>query len=91
MINEKGTRLSCAPYKCNDEGTCKLSCKSVDDCSADSACGPDGRCISAEAVTNDSSCGAAGRPGGEGAGALTAALALAGMLAARRRRGEGRA
>lgn len=41
-----GQKQDCSPFKCQDDGTCRQACRSVDDCVAPNACDPgSGKCV----------------------------------------------
>jgi hypothetical protein len=84
----------CKPYRCNDDGSCKTACGSVDDCLPPNVCSTDGQCVDpgvsgdgADGAGEDDGCGCR-VPGQRRAGpGWLAALALgaAWRLLARRR------
>jgi MYXO-CTERM domain-containing protein len=80
-----GTQVDCTPYKCENNGTCKIACSSVQDCIAPNVCGESGACVPPPAGTGDSGGCAMGRAPTDprAAGALFG-LVLA-ILAMRRR------
>ena len=82
-----GKSQSCAPYRCNADGTCKVECNSLEDCVGGNLCNQDQRCVQAGAddTGDDGGCGCR-VPGGPlpfGPGAL--ALFAFGALMWRRR------
>ncbi|NUO51295.1 MAG: hypothetical protein HOV80_20765 [Polyangiaceae bacterium] len=87
-LGRDGVTSDCSPYRCNVDGTCKLSCASVDDCAIGLVCDPDGMtCIApppAEGGEEGCACTEPGR-GAPGGTAPIAALAIALAALARRR------
>lgn len=81
----------CAPFRCNpDNGVCRETCSSVDQCIAENVCDPSGRCVPPppnHAIVDDTSCSAS-LPQGERRGSpfLAGLALLVGSLFLRRRR-----
>ncbi len=87
-LGRDGTASDCSPYRCNADGTCKLSCASVDDCALGLVCDPESMTCTApppaEGGEEGCACSEPGR-GVSGSGAPLAAIALALAALARRR------
>ncbi len=88
--------VSCAPYRCGLSGSpaalgCVTQCSSIDDCADGYACDPQGKCRARPdvAATFAVTCSAGPRPPGSPP-ALAAWLAGLALLAAARRRRQGR-
>lgn len=86
LRNPDGTTSSCAPYNCEGQ-SCKTSCSSINDCTPGSICTSEKVCVASldDPGAADSSCGCevVGAPAGLGAG--LGWLAIATLLAKRRR------
>jgi hypothetical protein len=87
---EQRTLFPCDPNACDEiQGACLKECATVKDCAPPLVCDPDGECVQAppRAVGADSACAfEPASPAGSGARGALAALALAALLVARRRR-----
>ncbi len=55
-------KFDCAPYKCDPDGTCRSSCRSVVDCVAPSVCSGDGKCVAGPMVEGQSCSVSAAHP-----------------------------
>ncbi|MBI4706118.1 MAG: hypothetical protein HY744_33910 [Deltaproteobacteria bacterium] len=84
-----GQSIDCTPFKCAADGTCRTTCSTSDDCVGDSVCDRDHRCVHRPETTpageESASCGCR-LPAGAGTPRWAAGLALAALLARRRRR-----
>lgn len=87
-LGRDGVTSDCSPYRCNTDGTCKLSCASVDDCALGLVCDPDSStCVApppAEGGEEGCACSVPGRGAHDG-GVPFAAIGLALAALARRR------
>jgi hypothetical protein len=87
-LGRDGVSTDCSPYRCNTDGTCKLSCASVDDCALGLVCDPESMTCTApppaEGGEEGCACSEPGR-GVPAGGAPLAALALALVALSRRR------
>jgi|GEM_PF-1129171 len=61
----------CAPYICEDENTCKLSCEDSNDCVAPAECDATGHCVESGTDSGTGGSGGAGGSGGSGGTAGT--------------------
>lgn len=82
-----GTKVDCAPYKCQANGTCRNECTTVDDCVAPRVCDTGGKCVDAPASTPTQDGCSVGRGSTSGSFGGLALLALA-LLRARRSGGR---
>lgn len=81
-----GVTSDCAPYKCEQNGTCKPSCTSVGDCVAPAVCDANDACVAPPSATGESG-GCAMSPG-HGTGGAASILIVAAALRRRRRAGR---
>jgi len=80
------TRTPCAPYLCS-EGVCQTECKSSSDCQGGFVCDPSQKCVAVATAAPSGDDGGGCTMGTSGSGRGGALwLALAGLLAPRRRR-----
>lgn len=80
-----GTRVDCAPYRCESTGACRLRCGSVADCAGAALCDPSGACVLAPAGTDEGGCATGGRSSSSATAVLFGAFVL---VITRRRRPE---
>jgi len=84
-IPKDGGQVSCAPYRCAEDGTCASACAGSSDCAPGFVCDPTNKsCVTAGAPDEDDGGCAFGRRGGAASGLLLGLLAIG---IARRRRG----
>ncbi len=84
-----GTTQDCAPFVCQEDGTCKETCADVGDCVEPFACNFEGRCVTRppnDQLSDDCGCRVVGFPQSRGRGWYLAFLGLA-LWFRRRRRG----
>ncbi|MBL8720969.1 MAG: hypothetical protein JNL79_33605, partial [Myxococcales bacterium] len=84
-VGADGTKVDCAPYRCDPSGECGKVCKNSDECAPGAACDTTtGSCLPASGATDSSGGCSTGRGRGTPFGAALALL-VAGVALTRRR------
>ncbi len=81
-----GAKNDCVPYKCENNGTCKLSCHSVVDCVAPTLCDPSGKCVAPEPDDTSGCSAAPGRRRSSSSIAFSVLALMFGLVHRKRRR-----
>jgi MYXO-CTERM domain-containing protein len=90
IVHAAGKTTDCAPYNCDQTGSCRTSCSVVTDCAAPNICSLSGECVAPSLLPDASGCAVTGAGGGKNAtGAWFSALVGLAAIMRRRHRTRG--